>query len=359
MAKISRKTKTSVSPGPVKEPSVVVKPLGKLGGLDGIHLSLIALVVIMAALLFVVSGGSRVQATNSTTTIQQNCQYSESNGTCLVPLHNASQIRLDIEKFIASYAYLNTSYSLLPYITDVNAMNISYVASGHIWYVTVPVKSLSGNSTVYLGFSVNDKNSSITPFIQSITPSLSTPDYVKSYGVVELAGKAACSTSLPVSVYWFIDPYSPGSISSLAQLNSINSKFKGSVQTHIEILYTQYSAQVAASHGINNTQALGKYLFCASQQPSFPEFASTLNSTYDGQYVSPSFLAAMSKNSGLNSTQLDACMNNSSAIISRQSVLAQYYNVTSTPLVVTDCQFQSIPQTTQYALCIANSTLCK
>ncbi len=347
------------SSGALKGPSVVVKPLGRLGGLDGIHLSLMALVMVMAALLLVISSNNGIRATNSTTTLAYNCTTAAANGTCTAPIHNASQVRLAVEQFIARYSYLNTSYSLLPYISDVNSMTVSYSPSSGSWYASVPTKAPGNNSTVYLSFIYNDRSASVMPFIQAVTPSLATQNYVKSYGVMQLTGKASCSVPYPEQVYWFIDPYSPGSISRLKDLTALESQFGNAMQAHLEILYTQYSAQVADAYGINNTEALGNYLFCASSQQNFTRFVSTVNSTYSDKYMSPSFLATLAKDSGLDANALGTCMGNATGVIARQSVLAQYYNVTSTPLVITDCQYQSIPQTEQYALCIANSTLCK
>ncbi len=338
----------------VKEPSVVIKPLGRMGGLDTIHVSLIVLVVIMAGLLLAVTWNSTVQPV----TLQQNCTYQAQNGTCITPLHNSSQVRMAVEKFIAGYAYNNTSESLFPYTTAVNSMSITFIPVSREWYVTVPTQDLYSNTTFSLEFIFNDVNSTITPFTQAVSPNISTDNYVQSYGVVSLYGKAACSVSTPAQVYWFIDPYSPGSIHSLVTLSSLETS-SNDIQAHIEVLYTQYSAQIAKSYGINNTQAFGKYVFCASQQSNFTSFADTLNSVYNGQYMSPSLLATLAKNSGLNSSALQICIANSSEIISRQSVIAKYYNVTSTPIAVTNCEYQSIPQTEQYALCLTNSTLCK
>ncbi|MCL5427789.1 MAG: hypothetical protein M1321_01255, partial [Candidatus Marsarchaeota archaeon] len=193
----------------------------------------------------------------------------------------------------------------------------------------------------------------------AVKPSLTTQNYVKSYGVVMLQGKVACSTASPLQIYWFIDPYSPGSVRSLETMEGIQSRFPAGVQTRLEVLYTPYSQQIALSHGIGNTQAFGKYLFCASQQQNFSRFVNSVNSSYDGLYMSPQFLSTLANDSGLNRIALDSCIANSSVVIARQSVLAAYYNVTSTPMIVTNCQYQSIPQAEQYAMCAANSTFCR
>ncbi|MDE1846039.1 MAG: hypothetical protein KGH53_02050, partial [Candidatus Micrarchaeota archaeon] len=73
-----------------KEAGIVVRPLGKMGGLDNIHVALIGLVVLLVALLLVVSSTSGgAGPVNST----QSCAYGSLNGSCVVPLHNASEVK--------------------------------------------------------------------------------------------------------------------------------------------------------------------------------------------------------------------------------------------------------------------------
>lgn len=340
-----------------KEPRVVVKPLGRFGGLDAIHLSLMALVVIMAALLVVVTYNGQVgPVLNISGT--QTCAYGAVNGSCVTPLHNQSQAVAAAERFLAGYTSTNSSLSVIPYVAAVNSMNVSYAPQAREWYVTVPIISPASNSTFAVALAVSDKNLSVTPFIQTISPTSTTQNYVESYGIIRLAGKSACSTATPTQIYWFIDPYAPGSVRSVAQLAAMEDRLGSKIDARLEILYTQSSQQIANSYGLNNTLALGQYMFCASEQSNFSAFARTVNATYDGQYVSPATLATEASDSGLNGTSLASCMNTSSMLINRQAVLANYYNVTSTPVIVTDCQYQSIPQTVSEALCTVNSALC-
>lgn len=337
----------------VKEPSVIVKPLGWLGGLDGIHLSLMVLVVILIALLLAVSSSGKQLGSG-----QLNCTYGSVNGTCIAPLHNQSQVLLAAGRFIAGYTSVNSSLSLLPYISDMANASVSYGLESGSWNVKVPEKNPYSQTTFYLQLSVNDTNLSVLPFIQSASPSAATDNYVSAYGTVKLAGKSACSVTSPTQVYWFIDPYASGSIGSLASLLSLESAQGSRIAPHLEILYTQASQGMAGTYGLNNTLLFGQYLFCASQQPNFSVFARTVNSTYSGLYMSPGTLQTLANDSSLNQGELSSCITGAGTFINRQAVLAQYYNITSTPLVITDCQYQSIPQTTSSALCVANTTLC-
>ncbi len=351
--------KEDTKPRSLQEPSVVVKRLGRLGGLDGIHLSLMVLVVIMAALLLVVTyNRSTGPVLNISGT--QVCTYGAVNGSCVNPIHNQSQVALIAGRFLASYALVNSSFSVIPYISAVNATDFYYSPASDNWYVMVPEITPQGNSTstFWMQLVINDKNSSVLSFIQNIAVSGSTQNYVQSYGVVRLAGKSACEISNPTQVYWFIDPYAPGSVKSVAQLASIENKLGSKVGAHLEVLFTQASQTIANSYGLNDTLAFGQYLFCASQQANFSAFAKTVNATYHSQYISPGTLSVLATDSDLNLSTLGSCLASAAGPINRQSVLANYYNVTSTPLVVTNCQYQSIPQTVSYALCAANSTLC-
>ncbi len=150
----------------VKEPSVIVKPLGWLGGLDGIHLSLMVLVVILIALLLAVSASGRQLGSG-----QLNCTYGSVNGTCIAPLHNQSQVLLAAGRFIAGYTSVNSSLSLLPYISDMANASVSYGLESGAWNVKVPEKNPYSQTTFYLQLSVNDTNLSVLPFIQSASPS--------------------------------------------------------------------------------------------------------------------------------------------------------------------------------------------
>lgn len=351
---------------PVKTPSVIVKPLGKTGGLDSIHLALSILVVVMVALLLAVSYSKQSASysfknpplNNSNAT----CSYGIINGTCVVPVHNSTQIKMIAERFIARYNTINTSLSLLPYISEVGLMNLSYDSASHYWYVSFPIQNLESRSTIRFLFMINDSNTSkVIPMIQTIAPSNSTvsENFVASKGVVQISGKSSCSSQVPLQLYWFVDPYEPGGISSLANMTSIQSKYGSKVGVSLEILYSQYSQNIASSEGLNNTLSLGDYLFCSSKQGGQPfySFVNTLEKSYQGGYMPASLLSEYASSSGLNSSEMGSCLGTAGTYINRQAVLAKYYGIVSSPAVVTDCQYLSLPQTASYAISYANSSI--
>ncbi|MEM0201191.1 MAG: hypothetical protein QXD23_02190 [Candidatus Micrarchaeaceae archaeon] len=349
----------------INEPSVVIKPIGKLGGLDGIHIILILLLIISLAILLYVTYAKQsiVLISNQTTTNQTlnltNCEYGYSNNYCATPIHNASQIKKIFESFLASYTYINSSLSVVPYISEVNQIKEYYSPNTKTWIVTVPEKYFITNTTFILSAIINDSNTSqIFPLIQTIKPVLKSQNYVYGYGYISLSNKTSCITSNSTPLYWFIDPYSPGSISSLSYLEKLQNKFNNTISPEIDILYTQYSQTVADQYGLQNTTLMGKYIFCSSKQPNFNTFINTLNSSYQNEYMSPNELNQIAKNSELNLTQINQCISSSSVIINRQAVLANYYNITSTPSVIIGCKYETIPQMSYQTLCSIKNISC-
>ncbi len=334
----------------VKEPSIVIRPLGRFGGLDNLHLMLMVLAVLLVALLLVVSYGKPILVLPSNNTT------STSNTTAT---HTAAQIKAIAERILASYATVNSSLSLIPFISNISSMRVSYLPDSGAWYVSLLAKNPVNNVIFSLAFMINDTNTSrITPLLQSARPSQISNNSVVSSGVVSLAGKYACSNSTPTHVYWFIDPYAPGSVQSLINASAIKRMYGGSVNLTVKIVIGASTQQVGSQVGLANALYLSKYALCASQQSGFSAFASNLNAAYAGAYMSQNALAGIASQSGLNATQLDACISASSSVLSTQALLAQYYNVTYTPVAVVDCHYLTIPQTAQEALCYANSTLC-
>ena len=116
--------------------------------------------------------------------------------------------------------------------------------------------------------------------------------------------------------------------------------------------------RIGQGYGTANSQLLGQYIFCASQQPNFRSFASNLNSLYSGSYVPGPVLSNVANFSGLNYPALTSCIGSSMSAINAQALLASYYNITQTPLVVVNCQYLAIPQTAPKAFCYNNSTMC-
>ncbi len=337
-----------------REPKILVKPLGRYGGLDNIHLSLIVLVAILVTLLLVIS---YYKPPIMPSTQNNNCTYAY-NGLCSEPIHNASMISKIAAQELASYNYVNTSLSLIPYISDVNNESISYMPKESDWYVNVPMKNPGSNTIVNFGMLINDKNvSDIVPFLQTVRPQTTPNQYVVSKGVVKLGGKVSCNQSGPLQVYWFIDPYANGNIRSLFNAVNISSEYGKNVSVSTYILSTQSTQAMISTYGIGALN-LGKYVYCASRQENYADFVKALNISYVGTYIPQSTLQDIANSSGLNMSQLNSCIASSQTVINRQAVLASYYNITSTPTVVTDCQYLSIPQTESEALCYADKRFC-
>ncbi|MDE1860969.1 MAG: hypothetical protein KGH72_04615 [Candidatus Micrarchaeota archaeon] len=356
---MAKTKKSELSRNDIREPSIIVKPIARLGGLDNIHMALLVLVVILILLLLFVSYTARTPPPSNTTS-GLNCTYGAVNGSCVNPIHNASQIRHDVEMLLANYGAINGSVSVLPYTSNVAAMSISYLPSSGSWYVSVPL-SVQSSKPVYFSVLVNDRDTSqMVPFIQTVKPGSINSNYVVSDGVIRIANQTSCGTEKPLNVYWFVDPYAPGGISTLNNLTSLESHFGSNVNFSVKILFTQYYQQTAQQYGANKTQVLDAYLFCASRQGNgkFSSFVSNLDSIYTNAYVAPAVLANVSINAGLNASSMNSCLSNFALVSTAQIEQAKYYGIPSSPAVLTDCQYLSIPQTARQAICYANSTLC-
>lgn len=332
----------------VKEPSIIIKPLGRFGGLDNLHLTLIVLVVLLLALLLVVSYGKPIlviQGNNTT-----------GNGTSV---HTSAQIRALAERILASYANVNSSLSLIPFISNVSGMQTYYLPASGEWYVQLTAKNFVNNVAFSLAFLINDTDTSkITPLLQSVVPSQISNDSVVSTGVVSLAGKYTCANPKPTQVYWFVDPYAVGGVQSLLNASSIKGTYGSNVNLTLKVFVGSDTQRIGSQVGLFNALYLSKYALCTSEQSGFGRFASNLNSAYSGNYVSQDTLASISNESGINYTQVSSCVNSSSSVLNAQALLAQYYNITSTPVAVVDCHYLALPQTAKEALCYANPSLC-
>lgn len=337
----------------IDESSVIIKPLGRLGGLDNIHLALGVLVIILIGLLLVLSYSKPV-VTPINYTI--NCTYGLQNSTCVQPIHNKTQVTLLVEKLLAAYS-TNQSLALLPYISNVSSMNISYLQN--YWNVRIPAKNPATGTPFYLYVVVSDKNTkNLTTYIQTITPQNISNNYVITNGVIKIANGVPCLNTTPLQIYWFMDPYSSGAISSLNTWFALQKKYSNKISIQMEILFSQPSQNIANTYGVNNTTALGSYILCASEQRQFSDFTSLLSGTYGPSYVPPSVLKSIAANSNMNLTSLNTCLSSSPALINRQALLAKYYNITASPAIVTNCQYLSIPKTEMNAICYANNSMC-
>lgn len=335
---------------------ILIRPVGGFGGLDGIHLALIVAIVLLLGLLLVVSYSRPIIVRNAT-----NCTNSTNtvNTVQVNAVSSRQQVISAAERFLASYNYVNSSLSLLPYISDVSAATASFAPSSGQWLVAVPAKSFGSSQSFMFYMVVNDiDNSKVVPSIQAAAPSKLTSNYVASLGVIGLYGKPVCSTHSPTQVYWFIDPYGSGDVSSLLNMTALASKFGGRVNASVKIISTQSSNSIAGTYGFANSLALGRYVFCASKQKNFSSFVTRLNAVYTGSYVSESLLRDMANSSSLDHPSMQACLANATQAIGAQALLANYYNITQAPIAIVDCGYMALPQTADKAVCFANSTLC-
>lgn len=330
-----------------KEPKVVVKPIGGLGGLDQIHVALIILVCVLVALVVVLAyyRPTAITVVNNTTAAK--------------PMHTSSEMLNLTERLLASYNNLNSSLNLLPYITNISAANITYISSIKSWLIRVPAANPATNVSFYVTFLINDSNTSkVLPLIQTVLPAKLSQNKVVAKGVVQLYNHYPCNKQ-PMPVYWFIDPYAPGGIKSLNYAVQLQNMLKGKVNVTIKIFSTQATQAIASQYGIANAQLLGKYIFCASLQPNFEKFANILSSLFAGSFMGQIELSNIANESGLNYSELSSCIGTSQPIINNQALLASYYNITQVPSVIVDCNLMTLPQTAYDAVCFANSTLCR
>ncbi len=280
-----------------KQPVMIVRPAIKSLGLDYLHISLVALVIILAALAFSLSTFKSSTLTN--------CPYGVSaNGMCITPIHNSMQALNAAESAIASYSTVNTTFNLLPYYSLPNQSMVSYLANQSAWYIVMPyVDPLAGNSIQYYSLTLRDSNLSVLQsYISSLNPPFISPNRVTSFGVVTIDQKTQCtlSSNAVMPVYSFIDPFAPGAIQGIrASLNATHA-FGSRINNTYEFIFTNYSSRYYPGYGINQTQQTGKDLFCASLQPRFNAYLANYSILFAGAPLQNATLNQVAIGSGLN-----------------------------------------------------------
>jgi protein-disulfide isomerase len=349
-----------------KEPKIVIRPIGKFGGLDNIHIALIILVAILIGLLAIISYSKpQVVFMNQSSNTSSLCanQISQLNASYQKPLHTEAEVLNYTKRIIATYNFININSSLgvyIPFYSYVNEINLSYMPSLKEWHAVVPVLDPATNSTFFVSFDIYDSNLTLAKsYIETISPSKVLNYMAVSKGVILIPGKFACSTNSSVNVFWFMDPYAPGSVYSLEYIPKLESEFGKNVNITVKILYGEYTDLMGSRYGITNAQYLGKYILCASQQKNFTNFIINLNAIYSNNYMSNQTLYSIAKFSDLNMSMLNSCIQNSTTLINRQALLAEYFNITTTPSVVVNCNYLTIPQTAYEGVCFTNPNLCK
>ncbi len=333
MDKKSRKAKNAIA----KEPVFLVKRASKLGGLDYLHVALIALVIVLIALAFSLANFKSVIV----------CQYGiSSNSTCITPKYNQSQVLQAAGKVLANYQYVNSSLSILTYYSYLNKSKVSYQPSTNTWSVIVPYKDPFTNSTLNVSMEFYDSNLSLeTPFIQMVKPKSVTNNYVVAQGVVAISDKTTCVSNTPEPVYLITDPYAPGAIHSILQAINISKNYPNKINMSYKFVFSGYSISNYKQYGEKQTQLLGAYLACGSVQKEFPQFMDTLQATYNGIPLPNDTLYSMAQASGFNMSAFGTCMANVPSKLIGQEQLASFYNVTFTPIYIANCKYEAIPST--------------
>jgi hypothetical protein len=337
-----------------KGPVFLIRPVSKNLGLDYLHIALIALVIVVAALAFSLSSFKGTTVVSSL-----NCTYGAKNSSCVNPVHTSAQALTAAEHVIASYAVINSSLSLLPYFSMVNRSTVSFMAGSHEWLVVTPVVDPITNETLNISMLLFDSNLTLAiPFQETVRPLVHTNNTSVAFGTVSLSGKVPCKDSNPIPVYLFVDPYSVGALDSLNSGIRTASADRNLNLTY-EFIFSTPSAKLYNSYGVADTQLMGKYLFCASQQRGFSAFVSNLSSTFGGTPPANYSLINTAVTAGLNVTALNGCLLSSTSKLQYQSDLASFYNITLTPQYVINCKYSALPQTLGSAINYSEANLGK
>jgi hypothetical protein len=337
-----------------KEPVFIIRPVSKNFGLDYLHIMLIALVIVLVVLAYALSGFKQG-------IVVTNCQYgANANATCNSTVHNSTQALSAAERALAAYSDVNTSLSLIPYFALVNQSEVNYLPQSKQWLVTIPYKDPLLKGTVFnISLLLYDSNLTLaTSFLQTIKPQLATNNSVVGLGAVQIHSEPVCSTSIPIPVYVITDPYSPNLINTLNTSIAASRAYGSKINVTYHIIFSGYSEQYYSSFGVAQTQALGQYLECASkQQDKFPQFVSNLSLAYNGRPLPSQTLSDVEMGSGLNTTQFNGCMDNVTTILDIQAQFASLYNTISTPSLIVNCRYYTIPQSLNYAINYSLSTI--
>ncbi|MDE1857072.1 MAG: hypothetical protein KGH98_03235 [Candidatus Micrarchaeota archaeon] len=331
------------------EPVFLVKPATRLGGLDFLHVSLIALVVILIGVAFALS-------TFKTAVIYKNCPGGIVNGTCAnqtsTPTsENATKALQAAERVIASYASLNTTFSLLPFYTETNASHVYYLNTTKQWLVIVPyvdplLKNQSHNMTIllYNNFTLADT------FFHIFRPGFMVNESTVSYGVVSFDNKVLCEQKPPIPLYLFVDPYAPGAISAINQSIQLEKRYNNSLNVSYEIMFTNYATSLYSQYGAVPVQRAGNYLACASHQSNFTGFFGVFSNVFNDRPIPNASLYQLAQVSKFNMSSFNGCMDNVSQKLDAQATLAGFYNIITTPTYIANCKYEAIPQTVNYAV---------
>jgi hypothetical protein len=328
-------------------PVFIVKPVSNKFGIDYLHITLILLVLVLIALAISLSNFKP-------TTIVKTCQYGVVNGTCSQPKYTSTNAIDAAEHVLADYAVINSTLSLLPYYSLVNDSKAEYLVNSSMWLVIVPYINPFTKEVLNVSMLLYGSNLSLaTPYMQMIRPLVNSSNYVVAPGTVAMTGKAACTYNTSMPVFLITDPYAPGALASISKAINTSKLMDPKINMSYKFIFSDYSIALYKSYGVAETQDLGDYLACTSQQSKFKDFISNLTNIYSGNPISNYTLYQLAIGSGLNASMLNTCMENVSTALDYQAKLAQYYNITSTPIFVVDCKYLSIPETLNKSIAYA------
>ena len=329
-----------------KEPLLLVKPT-KWFGLDSLHISLIALVIILIGLSISLSAFRPGP-------VILNCPYGiTSNDTCVTLNSSISNVLLAAEKTLASYSLINSSLSLLPYYSLVNEAKVSYMPNLNEWFVTIPYKNPYDTNQIYnTSMIINASNYSLKSFyLQSFNPVYSTQNHVVALGTISLYGKTECTQKEPIPVYLFVDPYAPGAIQSMYDAYNASIKYGNKINMSYKFIFTGFALKYYKNYGINKTQTVGESLFCASeQQNKFLAFLKNYSILFNGAPMDNATLTQIASGSGLNMSAYNSCMQTSSEVLEKQALLSTFYGIQTSPTFIINCKYMTIPETLNYSL---------
>ncbi len=324
-----------------KEPFFLIKPVIKNRGLDYLHISLIALVIILIAFIAILSTFHVVKSVTS----YKSCPYGVSNSICIQPKYNSSQALSSAETYIAGYSNLNSSLSLLPYYIDMNKSTVSYLNNSKEWLVVFPYNDPLLNEQYNISMLLYGSNLSLVePFTQFIRPVSVTKNKAVGNGAIDLASHTYCNTTTPIPTYFITDPYAYDSLGLLSNVINDSKAFNNKITPNYYFIFTGYSQSLYSNYGVNKTQLIGKYLSCASTQPNFGTYVQNLNKIFSYTPLSNKTLVEEAIKSGLNMSDMSSCFYNITSTMNYQAELAKYYNVTQTPEIIVNCKYETIPE---------------
>ncbi|EQD63868.1 hypothetical protein B2A_02318 [mine drainage metagenome] len=314
-----------------------------MGGLDYLHITLIALIILLVIVAFALSVFKQG-------VVLENCPYGIVNNTCAhSPLSNSSMDANVIRaagSILAGYQNFSSALSILPYYSLINESKAFYIQANKTWLVTVPYIDPFENNTEYNISMILYKNLSLDNIFLSAARPVQSSNYTTvAYGTIDMNNKYLCNYSTPIPVYLITDPYAPGALAAIRKGINASNQYSGKVGVQYYFIFSDYSIRLYKQYGIPATQRLGDYLVCASHQSGFKQFISNLSTIDTSVPQSNGTLYSIVQASGLNTTSFSACLENVSAPLDAQAQLASLYNVKVLPSFIVNCKYQALPQT--------------